>query len=98
MIIALTLYLIGMVAFCGWLAFTACKGNLTEIPTFFSAIREGWSMDRTVRLIITVVLLGWPGFWVGMVVVSHDPSYLQDMENLASGILDIDIDLDLDNE
>ena len=90
MFIALVLYLAGMVAFCGWLVFTACKGNLTEIPTFFSVIREVWSMDRTVRLIITIVLLGWPGFWVALAVVSHDPSYLQDLENLAGSIIDLD--------
>lgn len=90
MLIALVLYIAGMVAFCGWFAFTKCEGNLTEIPAFFSVIREVWSKDRTVRLIITTALLGWPGFWVALAVVTHDPSYLQDLENLVGSMMDLD--------
>lgn len=93
MLVALLLYLVGMIMFGVWLAFTLSDG-IPNIPAFIEAIREACSMSKLCKLGVIVTFLGWPGCWIAIYVVLHNPSYIQEIKQL----LDLCIFDEADNE
>ena len=81
MLTALVLYLVGMIMFGVWLAFTLCDGT-PDIPALIEAFREACSMSKLCKLGFIVAFLGWPGCWIAIYVVLHDPSYMQEIKQL----------------